>query len=254
MSELDLRDRDGDRLTVRPESCDPDATILYLNTYHPDGVGLDRAQVAELRDYLTEWLGDQQDDALRDPGTLSRACAMLSAAETVKATGGAVEIAGVRIEPCYEYGQTTTTSELADARERAAQYAADANLAESQAHDCVLMDCDPGEACVIGCTAVGDHRATGCVVRTALEDAQAAVYGPREEDYGHPRRNFTRTAILWHGVLMDKLADGESITPQDVALCMVQVKVAREVHEPKRDNRVDGAGYFLTLDRLETGR
>lgn len=90
--------------------------------------------------------------------------------------------------------------------------------------------------------------------RSILADAEAAVYGPREADYGHPRQNFTRTAILWHGVLLDKLAEGETITPEDVALCMVGVKLAREVHQPKRDNRVDGAGYFACLDRLESGK
>lgn len=142
--------------------------------------------------------------------------------------------------------------------------------AEAPAHDCVLMDCaatarDRLPTCCNGedsspcCpTVVPDTAAplpiSGNLSDTILREAQAAVYGDRQVDYGHPRRNFTRTAIGWQMVLMDKLADGESITPEDVALCMVQVKVAREVHEPKRDNRVDGAGYFETLDRLETGR
>lgn len=89
---------------------------------------------------------------------------------------------------------------------------------------------------------------------TILQDAEQAVYGDRQDDYGHPREDFTRTAILWTGVLQHKLADGEYITPEDIALCMVQVKVSREVNKPKRDNRVDGAGYFLCLDRLETGK
>lgn len=89
---------------------------------------------------------------------------------------------------------------------------------------------------------------------TILEEAQSHVYGARQGDYGHPREDFTRTAILWTGVLHHKLADGEHITPEDVALCMVQVKVSREVNKPKRDNRVDMAGYALCLDRLETGR
>lgn len=38
--------------------------------------------------------------------------ALLSAVDTIKQTGGAVEIAGVRIEPCDTYGQTETTLEL----------------------------------------------------------------------------------------------------------------------------------------------
>lgn len=36
---------------------------------------------------------------------------------------------------------------------------------------------------------------------------------------------------------------------------MVGLKMMREVHRPNRDNRIDGAGYFETLDivRRELG-
>jgi hypothetical protein len=95
---------------------------------------------------------------------------------------------------------------------------------------------------------------TDDVQPTILAEAESLVYGDRQGDYGHPREDFTRTALLWTGVLLHKLAEGEHITPEDIALCMVQVKVSREVNKPKRDNRVDGAGYLLCLDRLETGR
>jgi hypothetical protein len=89
---------------------------------------------------------------------------------------------------------------------------------------------------------------------TITAEAEAAVYGDRQGDYGHPREDFTRTAIIWTGLLHHKLADGAFIEAEDVPRCMIGVKLARDVHAPKRDNRVDGAGYFLTLDRLETGR
>lgn len=29
---------------------------------------------------------------------------------------------------------------------------------------------------------------------------------------------------------------------------MIALKMMREVHRPNRDNRIDGAGYFETLD------
>ena len=89
---------------------------------------------------------------------------------------------------------------------------------------------------------------------TITNDAENAVYGDRATNYGHPRQDFTRTAILWQGLLHHKLADGESISPEDVARCMIGVKLARDVHSPLRDNRVDIAGYALCLDRLETGK
>lgn len=87
----------------------------------------------------------------------------------------------------------------------------------------------------------------------ALE-AHNAVYGDRQADYGHPREDFTRTAILWTGLLQHKLADGEYVEAGDIGRCMIAVKLSRDVNSPKRDNRVDMAGYALTLDRLETGR
>lgn len=96
----------------------------------------------------------------------------------------------------------------------------------------------------------GQPDAPGSV---ALE-AHAAVYGDRQDDYGHPREDFTRTAVLWTGLLQHKLAEGEWIEAEDIGRCQIAVKLARDVHAPKRDNRVDIAGYALTLDRLETGR
>lgn len=87
----------------------------------------------------------------------------------------------------------------------------------------------------------------------ALE-AHAAVYGDRQDDYGHPREDFTRTAVLWTGLLQHKLAEGQWIEAEDIPRCQIAVKLARDVHAPKRDNRVDIAGYAITLDRLETGR
>lgn len=89
---------------------------------------------------------------------------------------------------------------------------------------------------------------------TIALEAHGMVYGDREADYGHPRQDFTRTAIIWTALLQHKLADGEHISPEDVARAMIGVKLARDVHAGKRDNRVDMAGYAITLDRLETGR
>lgn len=87
----------------------------------------------------------------------------------------------------------------------------------------------------------------------ALE-AHGHVYGDRQTDYGHPREDFTRTAILWTGLLQHLLADGAYIDAADIGRCMIAVKLSRDVNSPKRDNRVDMAGYAVTLDRLETGR
>lgn len=89
---------------------------------------------------------------------------------------------------------------------------------------------------------------------TVAHEAQTLVYGDRNDGYGHPRDNMTRIAHMWTALLSGKLAEGEWIAPEDVARAMVAVKLSRDVSAPKRDNRVDGIGYLIALDRLETGR
>ena len=80
--------------------------------------------------------------------------------------------------------------------------------------------------------------------KTLLDEAYALVTGDRQKAYDHPARNFDRIARLW-SVALDK-----EITPEDVAVCMILVKIARQVHAPKRDNIVDAIGYLLTLEAV----
>lgn len=86
---------------------------------------------------------------------------------------------------------------------------------------------------------------------TILEEAQKAVYGDRQSDYGTVTENFGTIAALWTATLGKKLREGERVTPELVGLCMVQIKVARQMYKPKRDNLVDGAGYFATIEKME---
>lgn len=87
---------------------------------------------------------------------------------------------------------------------------------------------------------------------TILEEAQSIVYGDRQADYGKVSDNFQRIADYWNATLKSKLK--EPITPVEVGLCMVGTKMARHQFKPKRDNLVDGAGYFATLEKLENGQ
>ena len=80
-----------------------------------------------------------------------------------------------------------------------------------------------------------------------LLEAHKAVYGDRNDDYGTVTENFTTVAKLWSVVLKTE------VTAEQVGICMVQVKVARQMYKPKRDNLVDGAGYFGTLEKLLKG-
>ncbi len=89
-------------------------------------------------------------------------------------------------------------------------------------------------------------NAAAQVDETILQEAQRLVHGDRGADYGHPVHDFTRTGRIWSAIL-----DLDEVTPQQVALCMIGVKMSREVNRPKRDNRTDIAGYAETLDMVE---
>lgn len=77
---------------------------------------------------------------------------------------------------------------------------------------------------------------------TIATEAVGLVTGDRQKTYAHPRVNFERIAALWSPIL------GVTVTPEQVALCSVQIKIAREIHSHQRDNLVDAIGYLLTLD------
>ena len=83
---------------------------------------------------------------------------------------------------------------------------------------------------------------------TALMEAQRLVHGDRGEDYGHPLDDMSRTALIWEAIL------DIPVTAEQVALCMVGVKISRQCHAPKRDNLVDGAGYFETISMMQDKR
>lgn len=80
--------------------------------------------------------------------------------------------------------------------------------------------------------------------KSILEEAVEITGGERCRDYGHPYDNCKLIAELWQPIL------GCRVTPQQVAMCMIQVKIAREQNTPKRDNAVDIAGYAYVLDMI----
>lgn len=70
-----------------------------------------------------------------------------------------------------------------------------------------------------------------------LAEAADIVSGARDEAYGSPEDNFQRIATLWSVIF------GVPITPTQVSLAMIQLKVAREINRHSADNFVDIAGY-----------
>ncbi len=84
-----------------------------------------------------------------------------------------------------------------------------------------------------------------------LTEAEAIIYGDREETYGDPAINLIRIANFWNTYLGNQ--DHEiTLSPEDVAMMMVLLKIARQQHKFKLDNLVDAAGYLALIERVNT--
>lgn len=88
--------------------------------------------------------------------------------------------------------------------------------------------------------------------RSALTSAYNAVHGDRNADYGHPADDFECQAAIVTAILRRRgvLKPGAAVTAADIPLMMQATKISRECHRPKRDNRVDGAGYWEALEMV----
>lgn len=78
-----------------------------------------------------------------------------------------------------------------------------------------------------------------------LDEANKLTSRDRHDDYGHPYHDFNRTAQLWTALL------GVPVTARQVGLCMIAVKLSRQVNKGKRDNLVDIAGYARTVEMVD---
>jgi hypothetical protein len=79
---------------------------------------------------------------------------------------------------------------------------------------------------------------------TICQEADRLVSSDRQATYGHPYHNFSQTASLWSVIL------GKEVTPEQVCLCMIGMKISRECNVPKRDNLVDIAGYAKCIELI----
>jgi Domain of unknown function (DUF6378) len=77
-----------------------------------------------------------------------------------------------------------------------------------------------------------------------LEHA-AGVINRRRREYGEPDTLFADVAMRW------SLTLGTKIGPAQVALCLIDLKLARLAHDPKHlDSIVDVAGYAACLHEV----
>ena len=84
----------------------------------------------------------------------------------------------------------------------------------------------------------------GVYRESVLQEAERLINGDRAAQYGPPKKNFEDIAQGWSQIL------GVIVTPSDVALCMIWLKMMRYKHGYTRDSVVDIAGYAGTIEKL----
>lgn len=90
--------------------------------------------------------------------------------------------------------------------------------------------------------------------KSVCAEADNLVVGARRETYGHPLDDYTCVTAMWRAYLKHKYGIEVPLAPEDGTLMMVMVKLAREAKHPKRDNLVDGCGYFQCTDLIHRER
>lgn len=79
-----------------------------------------------------------------------------------------------------------------------------------------------------------------------LDDARRIITGERNVSYGEPEDNLSRIAILWDAYLGNRKHGFLSgIGPEDVAIMMTLMKIARLQHDKTNyDSWLDAVGYM----------
>lgn len=99
---------------------------------------------------------------------------------------------------------------------------------------------------------VEPDETTMAVRESVAQEAERIVNGNRMESYGKASVSFKRIAELWETTLRGYglLAPDAQITPEHVAILMVQQKISRQISRHGRDNLVDIIGYTLCLENV----
>jgi len=83
------------------------------------------------------------------------------------------------------------------------------------------------------------------MTRSAILDRAAQVLDARAETYGPAAASFAAVAARW------SLTLGRTITPAEVVLCMIDLKLVRLTHDPgHRDSLVDVIGYAALMPEV----
>lgn len=81
--------------------------------------------------------------------------------------------------------------------------------------------------------------------QSVLGEAEAIINGARREAYGPAEKSFAVIAMHWSAIL------DMSVTPAQVVLCMIALKMVRYGQSQGRDSVVDMAGYAGCLEKID---
>lgn len=82
------------------------------------------------------------------------------------------------------------------------------------------------------------------MTRNILDVANEITAGDRQASYGEPAVDFSKTGKIWSAIL------GVEVSAEQVALCMIGVKISRLCHAYNFDSVTDIAGYARTLQMV----
>lgn len=91
--------------------------------------------------------------------------------------------------------------------------------------------------------------------KSMLQQAEDTINGPRQADYGDKLTNFSHISMMVQGLLAPKLLPDSRITPEDIAMIMMLVKMSRLAKSPDHyDSVLDIAGYAGCYDHIQKDR
>lgn len=86
---------------------------------------------------------------------------------------------------------------------------------------------------------------------TVLDEAKRCICTDRQNQYGSPENSFNYISDLWTAYMRNDKKEDVIISPTDVAIMMILLKVARTArHKSYSDNYVDMAGYAALAAEL----
>jgi hypothetical protein len=80
-----------------------------------------------------------------------------------------------------------------------------------------------------------------------LNHADNIIHGERQRDYGSASHSFSTIADLWSAYL------GHEVTPEQVCMMMILLKIGRSTKSAQFDSLVDIAGYAALADTVING-